>query len=94
MYLTEEMLLKPLPTNKEEILKGLEEQEYGGLVCTDKEALDKQKGILVDVLKQLTINLLKGLTIAHISLPIKIFEPRSSLQRIVDVWSFAPKFLN
>ena len=26
---------------KEEILKGLEEMEFGGLVCTDKEALDR-----------------------------------------------------
>lgn len=87
-------MLAPLPTKKEDILKGLEVPEYGGLVCTEKETLDKQKGVLVDVLKQLTINLLKGLTIAHISLPIKIFEPRSSLQRIVDIWSFAPKYLN
>ena len=63
------------------------------MVCRDQETLDKQKGVLVDVLKQLTITLLKGLTIAHISLPIKIFEPRSSLQRITDIWSFAPKFL-
>jgi hypothetical protein len=92
-YFTEEILTAPLPTSKEMILKGLEEQEYGGLVCRDQEALDKQKGVLVDVLKQLTITLLKGLTIAHISLPIKIFEPRSSLQRIVDIWSFAPKYL-
>lgn len=37
---------------------------------------------------------MKGLTIAHISLPVKIFEPRSSLQRIVDYWGFAPKFLH
>jgi hypothetical protein len=55
--------------------------------------MDKQKGVLVDVLKQLTVNLLKGLTITHISLPIKIFEPRSAIQRIVDIWSFGPKFL-
>lgn len=49
--------------------------------------------MLVDVVKQLAVTLLKGLTIAHISLPIKIFEPRSSIQRIVDLWSFAPKYL-
>jgi hypothetical protein len=30
---------------------------------------------------------LKGLSISHISLPIRIFEPRSSIQRIVDFWS-------
>jgi len=47
----------------------------------------------MDVLKQLTVNILKGLTIAHISLPVKIFEPRSAISRIVDLWSFAPKFL-
>lgn len=47
----------------------------------------------MNVVKQLTVNLFKGLTITHISLPIKIFEPRSSIQRIVDMWSFAPKYL-
>ena len=39
------------------------------------------------------MNALKGLTISHISMPIKIFEPRSSIQRIVDLWTFAPKLL-
>jgi hypothetical protein len=36
---------------------------------------------------------LKGLTITHISLPVKIFEPRSALQRVVDLFSFSPIFL-
>jgi hypothetical protein len=36
---------------------------------------------------------MKGLTLTHISLPIKIFEARSSIQRIVDIWSFGPQFL-
>jgi len=35
------MLCTPLPTQKDVILKGLEEMEFGGLVCTDKEALDR-----------------------------------------------------
>lgn len=66
---------------------------FGGLLCTDKAAMERQKGVLVDVVKQLATVLLRGQTIAHISLPIKIFEPRSSIQRIVDIWSFAPLFL-
>lgn len=49
--------------------------------------------MLSEVAKQLTMTLMKGLSIAHISLPIKIFEPRSSIQRIVDYWSFLPKVL-
>ena len=79
-YFDEEILLAPLPSTKKDIMKGLIEPEpYGGLVCTDQEAMDRQKGVLVDVVKQLAVTLLKGLTIAHISLPIKIFEPRSSI---------------
>jgi len=26
-------------------------------------------------------------------LPIKIFEPTSNIQRLVDLWSFAPLYL-
>lgn len=63
-------------------------------MCTDKDMLERQKGVLVDVLKQLAVTLMKGLSISHISLPIKIFEPRSAIQRIVDIWAFAPKFLS
>ena len=36
---------------------------------------------------------MKGLSISHISLPIKIFEARSSIQRVADLWSSAPKYL-
>jgi len=39
------------------------------------------------------MNMLKGLSMSHMSLPIKIFEPRSSVQRIIDLFSFAPRFL-
>ena len=69
-------------------------RDDGALECTDQEALDKQKGVLSEVVKQLAINLMKGLSISHISLPIKIFEPRSSIQRIVDFWSQGPNFLS
>lgn len=36
---------------------------------------------------------MKGLSISHISLPIKIFEPRSSIARILDFWSMGGEFL-
>ena len=81
------------PTNKAEILFGYEYPQNGGLICTNQEMLDRQKGVLGHVAKELIKNTFKGLSISHISLPIKIFEPRSSIQRIVDLWTFAPKFL-
>ena len=34
-YFSEELLLAELPTRREDILRGLEEQKYGGLICTD-----------------------------------------------------------
>jgi hypothetical protein len=34
-YFTEDILLSKLPQRKEEILKGLIEPQFGGLVCTD-----------------------------------------------------------
>lgn len=73
------MLLKPLPTKRDDILTGLEVNQDGCLVCTDEEMLNQQKGVLPNVAKQLAVNLLKGLSISHISLPIKIFEARSSI---------------
>ena len=63
-------------------------------MCIDKEAMERQKGVLVAVVKELTKNIMKGLTIDHMSLPIKIFEPRSSLHRLVDYWSFMPHYLS
>ena len=35
----------------------------------------------------------KGLGISHISMPAKIFEPKSSINRMCDLWTFAPKYL-
>jgi len=82
-----------MPREKDLILRGFDYPECGGLICTDEEMLNKQKGVLSHVVKQLAVNLMKGLSISHISLPIKIFEPRSSIQRICDLWTFAPVFL-
>ena len=50
-YFDRQIILAPLPNKKEDILKGLEELPSGGLICVDKEAMEKQKGVLVDVVK-------------------------------------------
>lgn len=94
LYFSEEQLLKKLPVQRSEILKGLELHSTGGLLVTDQELIQKQSGILANVAKQLAVNLLKGLSISHISLPIKIFEPRSSIQRIVDFWAHISQFFS
>src|SRR4051812_6525177 len=32
----------------------------------------------------------QGISVINISLPVRIFEPRSFLQRLSDVWQYAP----
>lgn len=72
-------------------LEGLE-LTNSGIVCNDEDVLKKQSGIFMDMAKQLTKGLFKGGTIS-LSLPIRIFEPRSMLDRYSSVFKSAPILL-
>jgi hypothetical protein len=92
-YMPMAKLLEPKPTLSTEILYGLTLQSNGSLKCTDQDALDKQKGVVGEVLKQITKSITSGLGAVGVSLPIRIFEPRSTIERMMDRFSFAPVFL-
>lgn len=92
-YLTYEEVNEKLPIEKEEIFEKFEFIDKGGLKCTDEEAMERQKGVLKDVLKEFAKNFIKGLGISHMSLPVRMFEPRSTIQRVADYFCFAPIFL-
>lgn len=67
--------------------------EEGGIGFTDRELLERQRGAVVEVVKQLGSNLLTGnFDLLKMSLPIKLFEPRSYLQKLADPWVY-PRFL-
>ena len=55
--------------------------------------MQRQRGVLGHIVKQVAITLFKGLSISYISLPIKIFEATSGLSRMVDLWTSAPVYL-
>ena len=64
-YLPEEEILIPLPTELVDVLRDYKEIPVeGGLVCVNKVAMGKQKGVLVEVLRQLAVNILKGQSIS------------------------------
>lgn len=92
-YLEYKDVNTPLPIQKENIFEKFEFCEKGGLRCTDEEAMERQKGVLKDVVKEFAKNFIKGLGISHMSLPVRMFEPRSTIQRIADYFCFAPIFL-
>ena len=55
--------------------------------------MEKQKGVVKDVLSKAAANVFSGQSIIGISLPVRIFEPRSLLERICDWYGFAPVYL-
>lgn len=93
-YILYSVLSKPKPTKKKEVLFGLECNKNGVLQCVDKEMLEKSKGVVSYVVKQIAKNIFSGLGVVAISLPVRIFEPRSALERVLDGFSYAPKYLN
>jgi len=69
-------------------LKGVIRGPNGGTKFVDAEELAKQKGVIGDLIKNMGQNLLNGIDVINISLPVRIFEPRSFLERITDTWCF------
>ena len=77
---------------KKDYLKDYLIKDYYGVYCLNQEVVDKQSGIIKEVLTQLTKCLWSG-TAMSLSLPIRIFEPRSMLERYTDWFAFAPELL-
>lgn len=73
--------------------QGFKLNKKGGLVFLDQETLKKQQGVFKDVMLQVGSQLLSGKLAVRISLPIRIFEPRTLLERVADAWNYAPTLL-
>ncbi|OMJ72247.1 hypothetical protein SteCoe_29357 [Stentor coeruleus] len=93
-YLSIKHLNQDRPVDKASQLIGYELQAEGGLLCTDERVLANQGGVIMEVIAQVTACLLKGKGIVGLSLPIRLFEPRSTLERMLDRWAFMPVFLD
>lgn len=84
----EEWIMKP-DLSKEGILGDFLIDDSRGLVLIDPFIKKKFSGLLKDLLSAL-------LTIAmgkKVSLKVKLFEPKSVLQRVTDYWSLLPKLI-
>ena len=87
--LTKEQLINKFD---KDYLKGFLIKDYNGVYCLNQEVVDKQSGIIKEVITQLTKCIWSG-TAMSLSLPIRIFEPRSMLERYTDWFTFAPVLL-
>jgi len=64
----------------------------GGLTFTD-EVVKKQRAAIMEFIKHIGMNLLEIKDIIRTSLPVKIFEPKSYLERAVAGFCWAPALL-
>ncbi len=64
-----------------------------GLEFTDQECIQKQSGIVTELISKLGKNILQGKGIMNVSLPIRIFDERSLLEVFAHQICLAPHFL-
>ncbi|DAZ92710.1 TPA: hypothetical protein N0F65_012835 [Lagenidium giganteum] len=75
-------------------IKGMAQLPSGGLKVVDKEFVKKQGGVVKDVIKSAGSKILEGKGLVGLSLPVRIFEPRTNLERVIDLFLFAPNYLH
>ena len=78
----------------EERKPGYRKVKDGGLECFNNEELKCQEGIVFDLMKSAGKTLMEGKNVVGISLPVRIFEPRSTIERVCDWFAFAPIYLS
>eukprot|EP00826_Nyctotherus_ovalis_P035735 TRINITY_DN3093_c0_g1_i5.p1 TRINITY_DN3093_c0_g1~~TRINITY_DN3093_c0_g1_i5.p1 ORF type:complete len:481 (-),score=161.09 TRINITY_DN3093_c0_g1_i5:30-1472(-) len=88
-YFSDKELYSCTLITKDDFLKGFEVPREGGLMCVDKSIVKRQSGVIGSMIGQL----ITTMSISRISLPVRIFESKSTLERIADLWRFAPFFL-
>lgn len=84
------------PGQKNEILKEHDfvRHDTAALAYTDQELLVEQRRVIIYLAKKIGVNILTGKSIMNVSLPIKIFEARSFLEKIAKDFAYAPYFLD
>jgi hypothetical protein len=66
----------------------------GGVECRNMPELRCSDGIILEVMKRAGQQLLEGKQLIGVSLPVRIFEPRSTIVRLTDLWGSGPLYLN
>lgn len=85
-------VLNYYPKSKTEIFADFDIKDKEGVQCNNDDINQRQSGIFADIFTQFAKNLFRGGNIS-LSLPIRVFEPRSMLERFVDWFSFSPILL-
>ncbi|CAK93395.1 unnamed protein product (macronuclear) [Paramecium tetraurelia] len=77
----------------EERVPGYRRFKEGGIECFNKEEIKAQDGLVLDLMRSAGRQLFEGRNIISFSLPVRIFEPRSMIERICEYWGFMPIYM-
>eukprot|EP00198_Chlamydomonas_reinhardtii_P009896 XP_001699233.1 predicted protein [Chlamydomonas reinhardtii] len=78
---------------EEEIAYHADADENGGMLCTNDELLKQQREAIMQWVKSMGKRLLTGnVNLINTPFPVNIFEPRSYLEKLADVWVH-PRYL-
>jgi len=91
-YLSWDELLLDFTDKDAGFLAGFEVHDNDGIYCINEDVVKKQSGVFSDMAKQVAKGIFQSGPIT-LSLPVRIFEPRSMLERYTDWWVFAPILL-
>ena len=89
IFLDNEEWCRSKDLSKEEVLKGILIKEEVGLLLVDPFVCNKFSGMLGDLIKQI----LKVVFGHKISLNVKLFQPLSLSQTLLNYFSFIPKYI-
>ena len=88
-FITKDEWCKPVDNSLKAVFQGIYINDKLGLVITDPVVRKKFSGLIKDIIVQI----LKVPFGHHISLNVKIFEPKTILERYTDTFSYANTFL-
>ena len=88
-FITKEEWCKPVDNSFKSIFRGIKIDDKLGLVISDPKVKKKFSGLIKDII----IQLLQVPFGHHISLNVKIFEPKTILERYTSIFSYSNIFL-
>ncbi|CAL5225287.1 g8086 [Coccomyxa viridis] len=64
--------------------------EDGGMAMNNRALLEQQRAAIFELVREMGKQLLTGkINLVNMSMPVKMFEPRSYLQKLADVWVYS-----
>ena len=73
---------------------GFEITKTGEFKLVDEDKLRRYKGLISEMIKKITASVAEGRGMVGVSLPVRIFEPRSTIERITDLWGYLNNYVS